>query len=468
MVVGDLSTATDILILGAGPGGYVAAIRAAQLGRQVTLVDPGPPGGTCLHAGCIPAKALLQAAARLRGVADLEQMGISTGTPRLDYRRLQGWKQGVVDRLAGGVGKLLDAHGVVRVAGSGWFLSPTQVRVEGEHGSSRFQFDAAIIATGADPAPLADLAADGGQVLSPQQALALPELPATVAVCGEDYIAAELATLFVGLGTRVTLLLPGPGLLPDYEPAAGRAVTARLKKRGVQVHTGVRILGLAGGVLRYAGRDGETVAAAERIIISAGVRPRTAPLELAAAGLAAGPDGGLAVDPAMRTAVPHILAVGDVTGGPALATVAIAQAKVAAETAAGRAAAYQPQAVPRVVHADPEVAAVGLTAAAAAAAGYRVQTGRFPLGASGRSLTLGSAEGFALVVADADTSVLLGVTVVGPRAGDLIGEAALALEMGATLADLALTLHPHPGLSETLQESAEAALGLPVHLLKGI
>lgn len=468
MVVGDLTTATEVLILGAGPGGYVAAIRAAQLGKEVTLVDPGPPGGTCLHDGCIPAKALLHAAAQLREIRGLEQMGIAVGGVELNFPRMQAWKQGLVERLTGGVERLLDGYKVQRVTGRGWFLSANEVRVEGEHGSTRYRFDAAIIATGAGPRPWPGLPIDNQRVLSPQQALRLPAVPPSVAVCGADYIAVELATLLAALGGHVTLLVPGAGLLPDYEVSAGRTVALRLKQSGVKVVIGAGPRTLTETGLRYATPDGEAEAEAACCITSAGVQPRTAGLGLEAAGVAVDKDGGVIVNEQMRTSAAHIYATGDVTGGIPLATVAIAQAKVAAEAVAGRPVAYQPQVVPRVVHSEPEVAAVGMTAEGARSEGHQVVTGRFPLGANGRALTLARSDGFALTVAEADSGLLLGMTLVGPRAGDLIGEAALAIEMGATLTDLADTLHAHPGLGEALQESAMGALGGAIHVLKGL
>lgn len=440
MVVGDLATAVEVLVLGGGPGGYVAAIRAAQLGKQVTLVTDGPLGGTCLNAGCIPAKALLHASGQAAGVSRLAELGITTGAVQVDFGAMQAWKDGVVQRLSGGVGGLLAGHKVEVVHGRAWFVSPTEVRVQGEYGSGRYSFSHCIIATGATPAP-----APGA--ISPQAALALTEVPAQVAVVGSDYVAAELATIFARLGAKVTLDTAGGPLLPEFDPQAGRMVAARLKDLGVTLAAAQE------GALR---------------IDCARPLPRTDGLELGAAGIAPEASGAIPVDQSQRTAVPTIYAVGDVTGGPLLATVAIAQGKTAAEALAGQPSVYAPQALPTVAYTDPEVAAVGLTQAAAKAQGLEVTVGRFPFGASGRALTLAAAEGTAITVADAASGVLLGVTLVGARAGDLIGEAALALELGATLEDLALTLHAHPGLGEVLQESAEAALGRSVHLRKGL
>jgi len=452
MVVGDIATTVDLIVLGAGPGGYVSAIRAAQLGKEVVLVDPGPAGGTCLNRGCIPSKALLAAAERLWQAQNGTEMGVTIEHVALDFEQMQRWKEGVVTRLSGGVKQLLQHHKIEFVPGTGWFLGENELRVEAEYGTKRFIFEQCIIAVGAEAAPLPGLAFDGARVLTPGQALGLVQLPPSLAIIGADYIAAELATIFAKLGVTVRLLLPaGQSLLPEFDSSAGRPVQRRLKKLGVGLETKV-----ADPV--------DAVAGAPCVVVSVGTTPRTGQLQLAEAQVGMDEQGYILVNDQMQTSNPAIYAVGDVTGGPPLANVAIKQAKVAAESLAGRPAQFAPQAVPRVAWTDPQVAQVGLTAAEAEAAGYVVQSGRFPLAANGRALTLDAGEGFVQTVAEQESGVLLGMTLVGVRAGSLVGEAALALEMGATLIDLAETLHPHPGLAETLMESAEAALGVVVHI----
>lgn len=452
MVVGDLATAVDVIVLGAGPGGYVAAIRAAQLGKEVVLIDPNPPGGTCLYEGCIPAKALLTAANQAWRLPSLAEMGITVGEQRLDLSQMQAWKNGLVERLAKGVKHLLDHHKIEWMAGLGQFTGESEVWVEGEQGSKRFLFEQAVIAVGAKPASLPGLAFDGQRVLTPSQALGLIELPESLAVVGADYVAVELATLFAKLGTKVRLLLPAEQLLlPEFDPSAGRQVQARLKKLGVQIETKVV-------------DPAQAVADVPHVVVSTRLTPCTRTLNLAQARVETDAQGFVQVNDRLRTGNPAIYAVGDVTGGPPLAYIAIKQAKVAAEAMAGLPVQYAPQAIPRVAWTDPPIAAVGLTASEAETAGYEVITGRFPLAVNGRALTLDSAEGFVQTVAEKDSGVLLGVTIVGAQADSLIGEAALALEMGATLTDLAETLHPHPSLGETLQEAAEAALGIAVHI----
>jgi dihydrolipoamide dehydrogenase len=451
MVVGDVTTAVDVLVLGAGPGGYVAAIRAAQLGRHVTLVDQGPPGGTCLLRGCIPLKALLSATERYAQTRqeELGAMGIHAETVTFDWAAMQSWKQGVVDRLVEGVRRLIAGNRIEYVYGTGWFMNAQEVRVEGEHGSHRFKFEHCVIATGADAAPTPDLSYDSKQVLTPEQALMLSELPSTLGIVGDDYIALELATLFARLGIKVKLYLPGEQLLNGVDPSALRLVQAGLRKSGVQIATNTGI-------------DSVT----ERpLVISQGVYPRTSGLHLDAVGIEVAANGGILVNSMQQSNVPHICAVGDCTGGQALASIAIKQAKVAAEALSGQRVQFAPLVTPLVVHTTPELATVGYSAEEATRAGYNIVTGRFPLAANGRALTLGTDNGVALLVANADDGALLGATLVGPRAGDLIGQAVLAIEMGATLTDLSEILYAHPGLSETLLESAEGALGRAVHIL---
>ncbi len=468
MVVGDVTTAVNVLIVGGGPGGYVAAIRAAQLGQSVTLVEDSPLGGTCLNTGCIPLKALVTAARRYRQLNDESTMamGIRVGDPTgFDWSQMQSWKQSVVERLSGGVARLLAGHKVEIVSGLGWFLNKQELRVEGEYGSHRFSFEKSLIATGAVAVPLPDLPFGEG-ILTPQQALALTTLPAAMSVIGDDYIALELATLFQSLNVDVTLLTPGERLLPNFDIAAVRQVQAGLRKLGVKVVTAAQAVRVDADkrelVYQAGGSEKRT---ALPVVVSNGVQANTDKLHLSEIGVELGANGALTVNGQQQSNIPTILAVGDCTGQAALAMIAIKQAKVAAETMAGRKVAYAPLTLPIVVHTTPEIAQVGLTAEAAKEAGYQVTTGRFPLAANGRGLTLATESGVALTVAEAESGLLLGMTIVGPQAGDLIMEASLAIEMGATLTDLAEILHPHPGLPEMTLESVENALGQAIHIL---
>jgi dihydrolipoamide dehydrogenase len=451
MVVGDVTTAVDVLVLGAGPGGYVAAIRAVQLGRHVTLVDRGLPGGTCLHQGCIPLKGLLSASERYQQTRseDLTSMGIHVEAVSFDWASMQAWKQGVVDRLAEGVRRLVAGNHIEYVNGTGWFINAQEVRVEGEYGSLRFKFEHCIIATGAEASILPDLPFDGKHVLTPEQALMLLELPEALSVIGDDYIALELATIFARLGVKVKLLSPGEHLLPDVDPSALRLVQAGLRKLDIRVSS----------------REAIDTITERPIVISQGVCPRTTDLHLGDIGLEVSANGGIKVNSMQQSSISHIFAIGDCTGGRALASIAMKQAKVAAEVLSGQRVQFAPLVMPLVVHTTPELARVGYSAEEAAKAGYNIVTGRFPLAANGRALTLGNDNGVALLVASADDGTLLGATLVGPRAGDLIEQITLAIEMGATITDLSEILYAHPGLNETVLEAAEGALNKAVHML---
>ena len=434
MVVGDLATNVDVLVLGAGPGGYLAALRAAQLGQEVVLVDPAPPGGGWCSGG-IPADALLGAASQFWQMAHGAQPGITVTKPAFDWSQLQTWKNNQVEKVAAEIKHQLDQHQVEVVSGRGWFLAENEARVESEYEAKRYLFDHALIAVGCDAAPWPSLSFEKKRVLTPTQALALTELPATLTIIGADYLAAELATLFVKLGVAVQVWLPaGQRLLPEFDAAAGEVVQARLREMEVKIAdlTGTLREDLSG-----------------LVVVSAGLTPRTINLGLDKAKVTTNPNGFIQVNDRQQTSNPAIYAAGDVTGGPFLAHVAGKQGKVAAENIAGKLAQFAPQAIPRVARTDPEVATVGLTVAEAENIGYHLSRFTFHVSPSTR---------FVEVVAEQESEVLLGVTVVGPQAGILIGEAALALEMGATLTDLAETLHPGPGLGEGLTRAAEAAL----------
>jgi dihydrolipoamide dehydrogenase len=467
MVVGDVTTAINTLVVGAGPGGYVSAIRASQLGMKVTLVDSGQIGGTCLNSGCIPLKALVSASERYYETrpAQLKNIGVEVSEPTLNFTQMQSWKDTVVLRLNGGVAKLLQGYKVEVVNGKAWFLSPTEMRVEGEYGSLRYSFDNCILAVGAEASPVKNLPYDGKKVLTPQQALALTTLPEKLSIAGDDYIALELATIFARLGTTVTLLVPEDRPLPEFEATAVRLVQANFRKLNIKLLTKSKPLGIEGDKLKITNNGVESKVDLP-VVVSNGVKARAGSLNLTAAELQLGDKGEIPVNRAMQTSQSHIFAAGDCTGGTPMANVAIKQAKVAAEALSGRRVAYAPQAFPLVVHTTPEIAMVGMTTETATQAGYTVKSGRFALAANGRALTLDQESGTAMVVAEEESGVVLGVTIVAPRAGDIIGEATLAIEMGATLTDIAEILHPHPSLSEMLLEASESALGQVIHQLE--
>ena len=445
MVVGDVTTAVDVLILGGGPGGYVAAIRAAQLRRHVTLVEPGPMGGTCLNRGCIPLKALISATERYQQMRspDVATMGIHAESVSFDWATMSAWKQGVVNRLSEGVRRLMSSNHIEVVTGTGWFINGQEVRVEGEYGSHRFKFDDCIIATGAQ-------LPSNGSMLTAEQVLPLPQLPEQIAIVGQDYIALELATLLARLGVNVHLFSPQEQLLEGVDPAALRLVQAGLRKLGIQ-HTLLK------------GVDFDTTIFP--IAVTGLSVPNTKGLHLQDAGVKVDGHDAIVVSTMQQTSVQHIFAVGDCTGSTQLASVAMKQGKIAAEVLCGQRVQFAPLTIPLVVHTTPELAAVGLTADDAKREGYTIKTGRFPLAANGRALTLNADNGVAMIVANAENDALLGATIVGPHAGDLIGQMSLAIEMGATLTDLDEILYAHPGLSEMIQESVEDSLGRAIHIV---
>jgi dihydrolipoamide dehydrogenase len=469
MVVGELAEPVDLLVIGGGPGGYVAAIRAAQLGREVVLVDRGGSaglGGACLHVGCIPSKALIELATAVRRTRELEPAGLTIDGLEISLERFQAWRGELCAGLARGVGELLAAGGTRVVHGDARFNRPDRVVVRTPEDRVVFlEFEHAIVATGSRPIELPGLPFDGQRVLDSTGALALTAVPESVAVVGAGYIGLELGTALAKLGARVTVVEALDDVLPTVDAALRAPVLRRLRELGVDVRLGSTAERLDGEALVVRGPDGEARVAAERVVVAVGRAPNTDELGLAAAGVPVGADGLIAVGEDMR-ATERIAAIGDVVAGPALAHKATAEAAVAAEALSGRPAAFDAAAIPVVVFTDPEVASAGLSEAQARAAGMDARVATFPLAASGRAATLGARDGFTRVVADAATDRIVGVHVVGPHASELAAAGTLAVELMAAPGDLAGTIHPHPTLSEGLHEAAELLLGHPVHVTR--
>ena len=470
MVVGDIASGTDVLVIGGGPGGYVAAIRAAQLDLDTTLVEADAVGGVCLNRGCIPSKALLSASGLAHDAGTAEELGI-VADPMVDLAAMGEWKQGVVDRLVGGVASLLEANGVTVLEGRAEFAGADRARVvhqgEGE-GAETVEFEHAIVATGSRPIELPGFAPGEGPVLDSAAALALEEIPDRLVVVGGGYIGMELSTVFARLGSDVTVVEMLDDILPGYEADLARYVKRRAGDLGIEFHFGQRAVEWAeaddGYVCVTEDEEGTSWQyPADAVLVAVGREPVTDTLNLEAVGLEPDDRGFLPTDDQCRTDVDHVFAVGDVAGEPMLAHAASYEGEVAAEVAAGEPAGLDAQAIPAVVFTDPEVATVGLTEAEAEAAGFEPLVGRFALGANGRALTTHRAEGFVRVVADADAHFVLGGQVVGPEASELVGELALAVELGARLEDIAGTVHTHPTLSEATREAALAALGRAIH-----
>jgi dihydrolipoamide dehydrogenase len=473
MVVGDISTGTEVLVIGAGPGGYVAAIRAAQKDLDVTLVEKDAYGGVCLNRGCIPSKALITGADLAHEAGNAEEMGIHAD-PAVDMSQMASWKDGVVDRLTGGVEKLCKANGVNLVEGEARFKDDGSVRVvhggEGQ-GSESIDFEHCIVATGSRPVEIPNFEFADDPVWSSTHALATDAVPDELVVVGAGYIGMELSTTFAKLGSDVTVVEMLDDVLPGYEDDVCRVVRKRAESLGIEFNFGEGASDWReegdGIVVTTETEEGEESSYdADKVLVAVGRRPLTETLDPENAGIELTENGFVAVDDRMRTSVDGIYAVGDVADrGPMLAHVGSKQGIVAAEHIAGEPVAFDAQAVPAAVFTDPEIGTVGMTRAEAEEQGFDVAVGQMPFNASGRALTTGHTDGFVRIVAEAESEFVLGGQIVGPEASELVAEVALAIEMGATLEDVASTVHTHPTLAEAVMEAAENARGEAIHTL---
>ncbi len=458
-----------LLVIGAGPGGYVCAIRAGHLGVDTVIVEKGRPGGTCLNVGCIPSKALIHAADEFHKVAAMaagkDVLGISLASPAIDLARTMAWKDRIVGRLNTGVAGLLKKARVKSVQGHARFRDGKTVVVETETGEQVIRAEAIVISTGSAPVELPGLPF-GGDVISSTGALSLERVPASLAVVGGGYIGLELGTAFAKLGSTVTVVESMPRILPLYDAELTRPVARRLESLGVAVMTGARAKGMAkggGALLVEAGDGGEIRIAAEKVLVTVGRRPVTTGWGLEEIDLDM--DGRfIRIDDQCRTSMRGIFAIGDVTGEPMLAHRAMAQGEMVAEIVAGNRRSWDRRAVPAVCFTDPEIVSVGLSPEEARKAGGDVKVGQFPLSASGRAMTLQAEDGFVRIVARADNHVVLGVQAVGAGVAELAAAFALSIEMGARLEDVAGTMAAHPTLGEAFQEASLKALGHALHI----
>jgi dihydrolipoamide dehydrogenase len=471
VVVGEFTEQADLVVIGGGPGGYSAAIRASQLGRSVTLVERGDIGGVCLNVGCIPSKALIELSNRFHELDGLAKRGVVTEDAHIDPIALSQTVTGSVERLTSGVRQLLKAADVEIVEGEASFVGPNEVRIRAAHETSRIKFKDCILATGSSPRELDGFAVDHQRVLDSTDLLFSPVVRRDLIVIGGGYIGIELGSAHARLGTKVTILEMAPEILMGVEPEIQRTLRGVLKQMGVEVHTGIAVKGfkIAGDAVVVEiqnGNDSEEIRAGS-VAVMVGRVPNLGPdLGLGEAGVTIGADQRVIVDEQMRTANPHVFAIGDIVPGPMLAHKAYYEAKVAAEVAAGHAAGNDATVIPAVIFAEPEVASAGLGEQEARTRhGDNVVVARFPYRANGRAIVLGAAVGEVKLIALKDSKRLLGVHIVGADASNLISEAALAIELGATIDDLALTIHPHPTLSEMYPEAAEVAQGLPTHII---
>jgi dihydrolipoamide dehydrogenase len=470
MVVGSVAKGCQVAVVGAGPGGYLAAIRLAQLKKDVILIEGSPSlGGVCLNEGCIPSKALIHAADMIESAKTAGAMGLTINFESVDMQKLIEWKDAIVKKLTGGVKMLATKNGAEVVQGRARFLSDRTLEVQGESGAQVIEFEQAVIATGSLPFFPPGMEPDGEHVIGAKEALSLKEIPKRLLVIGGGYIGLELGTVFAKLGSAVELIEFFPKLLSQHDPEVGEALTRRITQLGVKLHLGCRAMKIErGDITSVTIQDGsgkEFVLEADKVLISIGRFPATRELGLKEAGVETGAKGFIKVNQRMETSAPGIFAVGDVVGGPLLAHKAYREAKVAAEVIAKKPSAFDNVVIPAVIYTDPEIAWAGLSETEAKQQGYEVVTGTFPFRASGRAMTLNAPEGFVKTVADAKTKRILGVHIVGAEASEMISEAALAIEMGAFLDDLAQTIHPHPTMSEGLLESVDAALGEAIHVI---
>jgi dihydrolipoamide dehydrogenase len=460
----------QVVVVGAGPGGYAAAFRAADLGLSVTLIDPEPnPGGVCLYRGCIPSKALLHAARILRLAREAADIGLEFERPAIDLGRLRAWKDGVVAKLTQGLGALTRQRRVRYIQGRASFLGGKTLNVAADDGRAiRIEFEHAILATGSRPIPLPNLPSNPERIWDSTSALELREIPGSLLVIGGGYIGLEMGTVYAALGSRVTVVemmetvLPGmdKDLLAQYKKGAERTFERILESTQV---TEVREQG-NGLRVRFEGaqRQGEEETY-DRILVAIGRKPVTQDLGLSNTRIELTTAGYVNVDDRRRTHEESIFAIGDVAGPPLLAHKASHEGKVAAEVIAGRKSAFEPRAVPAVQFTDPEIAVCGLTETEAARHGQSVRIAKFPWAASGRAATLQRSAGLTKLIVDPDSERVLGMGLVGPDAGEMISEGVLAVEMAALIADVAATIHPHPTLSETIMEAAEAFHGESTH-----
>jgi dihydrolipoamide dehydrogenase len=456
------------IVIGAGPGGYPCGIRLGQLGVRTLVVEKENWGGVCLNVGCIPSKALITAAKRVEEIRHSDVMGVMvSGDVSVDMAKMQSWKGSIVAKLTKGVSQLLGANGAERLLGTAKITGPNQVTVSTKDGDKVFTADHIVVATGSRPIEIPGFAFADPPVLDSTKALALAEVPKRLVVIGGGYIGLELTGVFAKLGTEVTVVEMMDTVMPGFDKDAVKVIKRKLKKTGVKVLTKTRALGWEasddGIVVKVETSKGEEALAADYVLVTVGRFPNGEGLGLQDVGVKMN-GRFVATDEQRRTNVPSIFAIGDLAGQPMLAHKATYEGELVAEIIGGHKRVYDARTVPAVVFTDPEIAVAGLDEAAARARGP-VKVGKVPYGAVGRALTTGDTDGFFKVIVDAEDHQVLGVTICGSHASDLISEAALAIEMYAEALDLGLTIHPHPTLGEGVMEAAKAAIGEAIHVI---
>ena len=457
------STETHVLVLGGGPGGYTAAFRAADLGLKVTLVEREPVlGGVCLNVGCIPSKALLHVAHLVHGAQEAPECGLTFPQPDIDLDKLRAWKDKTVATLNGGLKALAKQRKVEVIHGNGRFTGANELEVTTADGPRQVNFTHAILATGSRPATIPGFPHDDQRLMDSTGALLLQDVPKRLLIVGGGVIGLEMATVYHALGSSITVVEMAGQLLPGCDADVVRPLFLRLKKQceAILLNTRARLAAKAEGIeATFEGDNAPAPMLFDRVLVAVGRKPNSDDLGLEALGIAADAHGFIAVDERQRSAAEHVFAIGDVTGNPMLAHKATHQGKVAAEVIAGHKAAFQALTIPAVAYTDPEVAWMGLTETEAQAKGVAYEKATFPWAASGRALGMNRKEGLTKVLCDKDTRRILGAAICGPNAGDLIAETVLALEMGADVEDVGLSIHPHPTLAETFAFASEMLAG---------
>lgn len=469
MVVGDFPIETDTIVIGAGPGGYVAAIRAAQLGQKVTIVEKGNLGGVCLNVGCIPSKALINAGHRYEEAKSSEHMGIKAENVTVNFTKVQEWKESIVKKLTSGVEGLLKGNKVEIVKGEAYFVDANTIRVMDENSAQTYKFKNAIIATGSRPIELPTFKFSD-RVIDSTGALNLKEVPKKMVIIGGGVIGVELGTAYANFGTKVVIIEGADEIIPGFEKQMSALVKRNLKKKGVEVHTKAMAKGVEetkdGVKVTFEVKGEEQVVEADYVLVTVGRRPNTDELGLEQVGIEMTERGLIKIDKQCRTSVPNIYAIGDIVEGPALAHKASYEGKIAAEAISGHPSEIDYTAIPAVVFSEPELASVGYTEKQAKDDGIEVIAAKFPFAANGRALSLNATDGFMKLVTRKEDGLVIGAQIAGPNASDMIAELGLAIEAGMTAEDIALTIHAHPTLGEITMEAAEVAIGTPVHIIK--
>lgn len=468
-----MSNVAELVVIGGGPGGYAAAFLAADLGMQVTLVDlEKNPGGVCLYRGCIPSKALLHVAKLLNETQEAANWGLKFARPEIDLDKLRSWKESVVNKMTGGLGILSKSRKITYIQGRATFLGNSKLSIERlDGGKEELEYKNAILATGSIPAQIPSLSLNSPRVIDSTGALALQDVPKSMLVVGGGYIGLELGSVYAALGTEVSVVEMTPGLLPgadrDMVNILAKSINSRMKSvmlntkvvKMEEVSDGVKVTFEGEGI-----QEKEQVY--EKVLVSIGRTPVTNGLGLENTKIQVDKRGFVKVNGQMLTDEPNVYAIGDIAGNPMLAHKASAEGKVAVEVIAGHKSEFKPAAIPAVIFTDPEIAWCGLTETEAKEKGIAVKVARFPWAASGRATTLDRSDGVTKLLMDPETERILGVGIAGPGAGELIAEGVLAVEMAATAKDMAMSIHPHPTLSETLMETAEVFFGQSTHLYR--